>query len=79
MRIPEHLYAKFAHQGHVSTVRGTMNAIWNSWLPQSGYVAADAPGLERYDERFNPDLTLPFLGRVTPKDRVPVSSMAIQG
>jgi len=35
-----------------------MNAIWNSWLPQSGYVAADAPGLERYDERFNPETGL---------------------
>ena len=35
-----------------------MNAIWNSWLPQSGYVATDAPGLERYDERFNPETGL---------------------
>jgi AraC family transcriptional regulator len=35
-----------------------MNAIWDSWLPQSGYEAADAPGLERYDERFNPETGL---------------------
>src|SRR5262249_12682407 len=25
LRIPEHLYAVFAHQDHVSTIRGTMN------------------------------------------------------
>ena len=43
-------YAAFTHQGHVSTIRGTMNAIWNNWLPASEYEAADAPGFERYDE-----------------------------
>jgi AraC family transcriptional regulator len=58
LRIPEHLYAVFAHQGHVSAIRGTMNAIWNSWLPASGYEAADAPGFERYDEKFNADTGL---------------------
>lgn len=58
LRIPEHLYAMFSHQGHVSTIRGAMNAIWNNWLPQSGYEAADAPGLERYDEKFNPETGL---------------------
>jgi AraC family transcriptional regulator len=58
LRIPEHLYAVFTHQGHVSAVRGTMNAIWNNWLPTSGYEAADAPGFERYDEKFNPDTGL---------------------
>jgi len=58
LRVPEHLYAIFWHQGHVSGVRGTMNAIWNHWLPQSGYEAADAPGLERYDEGFNPETGL---------------------
>jgi len=58
LRIPEHLYAVFAHQGHVSAIRATMNAIWNSWLPASGYEAADAPGFERYDENFNADTGL---------------------
>ena len=58
MRIAEHLYAVFTHAEHVSTIRGTMNAIWNSWLPTSGYQAADAPGLERYDEKFNPETGL---------------------
>ena len=54
LRIPEHLYAVFAHKGHVSTIRATMNAIWNGWLPNSGYQAADAPGFERYGEEFDP-------------------------
>jgi AraC family transcriptional regulator len=58
LRIPEHLYAVFSHQGHISAIRGTMHAIWNSWLPQSDYQASDAPGFERYDERFNPDTGL---------------------
>ena len=58
LRVPEHLYAVFAHPGHVSAIRGTMNAIWNDWLPASGYEAADAPGLERYDRKFNPDTGL---------------------
>src|SRR5262249_7515885 len=44
LRVPEHLYAVFTHQGHVSDIRGTMNAIWNGWLPASGDEAADAPG-----------------------------------
>lgn len=58
LRVPQHLYAVFTHKGHVSTIRGTMNAIWNSWLPGSGYEAADAPGFERYDETFNPNTGL---------------------
>jgi len=58
LRIPGHLYAVFTHQGHASAVRSTMNAIWNNWLPASGYEAADAPGFERYDEAFNPDTGL---------------------
>lgn len=58
LRIPGHLYAIFRHDGHVSGIRGTMNAIWNVWLPQSGYEAADAPGLERYDENFDPETGL---------------------
>ena len=28
--------------------------VWNTWLPQSGYVFARAPDFEYYDERFDP-------------------------
>jgi AraC family transcriptional regulator len=54
VRIPEQKYAVFAHPGHVSTIRRTINTIWNQWLPSSGLKAADAPSFERYDEKFDP-------------------------
>jgi AraC family transcriptional regulator len=54
LRIPPQRYAVFFHSEHISAVRSTWNAIWNGWLPQSGYEAADAPLFERYDQRFDP-------------------------
>ena len=57
--IPAQRYAVFQHQGHVSTLGETCDAIGNQWFPQSGYKpaekAADAPNFfERYTEAFNP-------------------------
>ena len=54
VRIPEQRYAVFSHREHVSTIRRTVNTIWNHWLPASGLKAADAPSFERYDENFDP-------------------------
>ncbi|OCK60790.1 AraC family transcriptional regulator [Bradyrhizobium sp. LMTR 3] len=54
VRIPEHKYAVFTHAEHISTIRRTVNTIWNHWLPASGMKAADAPSFERYDEKFDP-------------------------
>jgi AraC family transcriptional regulator len=54
VRIPEHRYAVFTHRDHVSTIRRTINTIWNQWLPASGLKVADAPVFERYDESFDP-------------------------
>jgi len=54
VRIPEQKYAVFTHAEHVSTIRRTVNTIWNHWLPVSGFKAADAPNFERYDEKFDP-------------------------
>jgi AraC family transcriptional regulator len=54
VRIPEAKYAVFTHAEHISTIRRTVNTIWNHWLPQSGMKAADAPNFERYDEKFDP-------------------------
>ena len=54
VRIPEQRYAVFTHTDHISTIRRTVNTIWNHWLPASGLKAADAPNFERYDEKFNP-------------------------
>jgi AraC family transcriptional regulator len=54
VRIPEQKYAVFTHAEHISTIRRTVNTIWNHWLPTSGMKAADAPSFERYDENFDP-------------------------
>src|SRR6202045_3786979 len=54
VRIPEAKYAVFPHRDHISTIRRTINTIWNHWLPASGLKAADAPNFERYDENFDP-------------------------
>jgi AraC family transcriptional regulator len=54
VRIPEQKYAVFTHRDHISTIRRTVNTIWNQWLPASGLKAADAPSFERYDESFDP-------------------------
>jgi AraC family transcriptional regulator len=54
VRIPEQRYAVFTHTNHISTIRRTVNTIWNQWLPASGLKVADAPNFERYDENFDP-------------------------
>jgi AraC family transcriptional regulator len=54
VRIPAQRYAIFTHTDHIATIRRTVSAIWNHWLPASGYKVADAPNFERYDERFDP-------------------------
>ena len=54
IRIPAQRYAVFSHADHVSTIRRTVNTIWNRWLPASGLKLADAPNFERYDEAFDP-------------------------
>ena len=53
VRIPEARYAVFSHRDHISTIRRTIDTIWNDWLPASGLKAADAPNFERYDENFD--------------------------
>jgi AraC family transcriptional regulator len=55
LHIPARRYVVFEHRGHVSAIRNTMAAIWNEWLPQSGYeVAESAEFFERYGEEFDP-------------------------
>jgi AraC family transcriptional regulator len=53
VRIPDQRYAVFTHRDHVSSIRRTVNTIWNHWLPASGLAAADAPSFERYGENFD--------------------------
>ncbi|MGH8334272.1 MAG: GyrI-like domain-containing protein, partial [Pseudomonas sp.] len=52
---PQH-YAVFEHKGSLDMLPQTFQYIWKTWLPQSGYQAADAPEFERYSEDFNPKL-----------------------
>ena len=54
VRIPARRYVVFTHKDHISTIRRTVNTIWNNWLPASGHRVADAPNFERYDEKFDP-------------------------
>jgi AraC family transcriptional regulator len=35
VRIPEQRYAVFTHRDHISSIRRTVNTIWNHWLPAS--------------------------------------------
>jgi AraC family transcriptional regulator len=53
LRIGAQRYAVFEHAEHISTIRRTHNTIWSTWLPNSGYEAADAPHFERYGEQFD--------------------------
>src|SRR5450755_1374270 len=54
IRIAAQRYVVFSHGDHVSTIRRTVNTIWNQWLPASGLKVADAPNFERYGEAFDP-------------------------
>lgn len=54
MRIPKQRYAVFIHDGHVSKLKETWDAIWSGWLPESGHQTANTPDFEVYDERFDP-------------------------
>ena len=58
MRIPEQTYAVFTHRGHASDVGSTWQYIWTEWFPRSGYVDAETPPFEHFDERFNADTKL---------------------
>lgn len=51
----EAYYAVFAHKGLISNFMDTIRFVFGEWLPNSEYQMTDAPGLEIYDERFNPE------------------------
>ena len=53
VRVPAQKYAVFSHREHISTIRRTVNTIWNKWLPASGHEIADAPEFERYGPEFD--------------------------
>lgn len=53
LRLPARRYAVFTHEGHISAIRATWQAIFTSGLPSIGEEMSDAPDFERYDERFD--------------------------
>jgi len=50
--IPAGKYAVFTHKGTLERIEYTMNYIYGSWLPRSGYERANGPDIELYDCRF---------------------------
>ena len=54
LRVLAQHYAVFSHDGHVSEIRSVCHTIWNKWLPESDFTAADTPMQERYHARFDP-------------------------
>jgi AraC family transcriptional regulator len=56
LKLPAQRYAVFAHEGHVSAIPETCEAIGRDWLPKSGHQAAGPPEIiERYGEDFDPE------------------------
>ena len=55
IHIPTHTFARFAHEGHVTTLRATIHFAYAVWLPQSGRQAsAQHSMLEYYGRDFDP-------------------------
>ncbi len=56
--LPAQRYAVFTHKLQSSDIAAdiepTLQYIWGTWLPQSGYDRTGAPDFELYDERFDP-------------------------
>ncbi|SMY09515.1 AraC family transcriptional regulator [Flavimaricola marinus] len=54
LKVPEGRYAVWLHDGHVSEMHQTMQAIFDTGLAKAGLSARAAPELEVYDARFDP-------------------------
>ena len=52
VRVPEQRYARFRHEGHISTIRATIGAIFSDWLPRSGEEQSEQCGMVEY---YGPD------------------------
>jgi len=54
-QLPSLTYAVFDHEGPVSAIRQTCDAIWKEWLPESGYEKPRASDFffERYGEDYD--------------------------
>ncbi|MEM9421891.1 MAG: GyrI-like domain-containing protein [Pseudomonadota bacterium] len=54
LNVPPATYAIFTHDGVAADLHQTWRAIWEEWLPKSGYNPANSPDFERYDDTFDP-------------------------
>src|SRR5690606_8098430 len=55
LRIPARRYARFTHQGHISSIRATCEAIYEDWQPQSGLEPTEGIAfMEYYGADFDP-------------------------
>lgn len=53
--VPARRWARFVHEGHISTIRSTIGAIYDGWLPGSGEQQADEVSfIEYYGPSFEP-------------------------
>ena len=53
--VPARRWARFTHAGHISTIRSTIGAIYEQWLPKSAEEQAeDVSFLEYYGPSFDP-------------------------
>ena len=54
LTIPGGTYAVFVHEGHVSTISRTWDAIFTTWAPTADHEVIDGPEFELYDADFDP-------------------------
>jgi AraC family transcriptional regulator len=55
LQAPARRWARFNHPGHISTLRSTIRAIYDQWLPGSGETQADEVSfIEHYGPDFDP-------------------------
>lgn len=59
IELPAGRWARISHSGHISTIRSTIRAIYDDWLPQSGHRQAEGISfVEYYGPDFNPQTGL---------------------
>lgn len=65
--VPANIYAVF--EATLPTLGETFGAIYNTWLPTSGYQQAAGPNFEYYGESFNPNDSAPELEIYIPVEK----------
>ncbi len=55
-QLPSFSYAVFEHNGHVSTIRQTCDAIFHQWIPDTDFRKPENANFffERYGQEFDP-------------------------